>query len=52
MPLALGPELERTDWVATVSFAYSKAPMLESDRLKNPLGFQVATYRADPEAAP
>jgi type IV secretion system protein VirB8 len=41
-----------SDWVATVSFTYTKAPMLESDRLKNPLGFQVATYRADPEVAP
>lgn len=41
-----------SDWVATVSFSYSKAPMLESDRLKNPLGFQVATYRADPEVSP
>lgn len=47
-----GDQVERTDWVATVSFAYGKAPMLESERLKNPLGFQVATYRADPEAAP
>lgn len=41
-----------SDWVATISFTYTKAPMLESDRLKNPLGFQVATYRADPEVAP
>lgn len=41
-----------SDWVATVSFLYTKAPMLESDRLRNPLGFQVATYRADPEVAP
>jgi type IV secretion system protein VirB8 len=41
-----------SDWVATVSFTYTKAPMLESDRLKNPLGFQVATYRADPEVSP
>jgi len=47
-----GDQVEATDWVATVSFAYSRAPMLESDRLRNPLGFQVATYRADPEAAP
>jgi type IV secretion system protein VirB8 len=41
-----------SDWVATISFTYTKVPMLESDRLKNPLGFQVATYRADPEVAP
>lgn len=35
--------------IATVSFRYTKAPMDESDRLLNPLGFQVVTYRADPE---
>jgi type IV secretion system protein VirB8 len=45
-------QVNGSDWVATVSFTYTKAPMLESDRLKNPLGFQVATYRADPEVAP
>jgi type IV secretion system protein VirB8 len=45
-------QVEGGDWVATVSFAYGKAPMLESDRLRNPLGFQVATYRADPEVTP
>ena len=38
-----------TDWVATIAFAYTKAPMNEADRLKNPLGFQVISYRADPE---
>lgn len=39
----------QSDWIATVTFAYTKAPMLESDRLRNPLGFQVSDYRADPE---
>lgn len=39
------------DWVATLSFAYTRAPMREADRLRNPLGFQVHTYRTDPEAA-
>ena len=38
-----------TDWIATVAFTYSKAPMHEADRLRNPLGFQVTSYRADPE---
>lgn len=38
-----------SDWVATIAFAYTKAPMTEADRLKNPLGFQVVSYRADPE---
>jgi len=37
------------DWIATLTFAYTKAPMAEADRLRNPLGFQVASYRADPE---
>ena len=40
------------DWIATAAFTYTRAPMLESDRLRNPLGFQVVSYRADPEAAP
>jgi type IV secretion system protein VirB8 len=38
-----------SDWIATIAFAYTKAPMAEGDRLRNPLGFQVASYRADPE---
>jgi type IV secretion system protein VirB8 len=38
-----------TDWIATLAFAYTKAPMGEADRLRNPLGFQVSSYRADPE---
>lgn len=44
-----GPQVAESDWIATVAFAYTKAPMAEADRLKNPLGFQVASYRADPE---
>lgn len=40
------------DWIATVAFAYTTAPMAEADRLRNPLGFQVTSYRADPEIAP
>ncbi|MFN3585799.1 virB8 family protein [Phenylobacterium sp.] len=44
-----GAEVEESDWIATVAFAYTKAPMGESDRLRNPLGFQVSSYRADPE---
>ena len=32
-----------------MTFDYSRAPLSESDRLMNPLGFQVSTYRADPE---
>lgn len=44
-----GAQLEESDWIATAAFAYTKAPMGEADRLRNPLGFQVSTYRADPE---
>ena len=45
----LGPQTTESDWIATVAFAYTKAPMAEADRLRNPLGFQVTSYRADPE---
>jgi len=38
-----------TDWIATIAFTYTRAPMRETDRLSNPLGFQVVSYRADPE---
>ncbi len=42
-------QVTESDWIATVAFAYAKAPMAEGDRLRNPLGFQVTSYRADPE---
>ena len=42
-------EVQSSDWIATLTFSYTQAPMLESDRLRNPLGFQVQNYRADPE---
>jgi type IV secretion system protein VirB8 len=44
-----GAQAEDSDWIATVAYAYTKAPMSEGDRLRNPLGFQVSSYRADPE---
>jgi len=44
-----GPQITQSDWISTIAFAYTAAPMLEADRLRNPLGFQVASYRADPE---
>lgn len=37
-------------WAATITFKYSGAPMRESDRADNPLGFQVEAYRNDPDA--
>jgi len=47
--LRRGGQAEESDWIATVAFAYTRAPMGEGDRLRNPLGFQVSSYRADPE---
>lgn len=37
--------------VATVGFRYLAATMREEDRLVNPLGFQVTSFRVDPEVA-
>lgn len=37
-------------WIAIVRYRYSDAPMRFADRLVNPLGFQVLSYRKDPEA--
>lgn len=44
-----GPQTTDSDWIATVAFTYTDAPMAEGDRLRNPLGFQVTSYRADAE---
>lgn len=38
--------------IATIAFEFKSTPMTENDRLVNPLGFQVLSYRVDPEAAP
>lgn len=37
-------------WVAVVRYRYSTAPLSLDDRFVNPLGFQVTSYRKDPEA--
>jgi type IV secretion system protein VirB8 len=42
-------ETTPSDWIATMAFTYTKAPMAEGDRWRNPLGFQVSSYRSDPE---
>lgn len=42
-------DTQSSDWIATVTFRYTNAPMEEGDRYRNPLGFQVENYRADPE---
>jgi hypothetical protein len=41
--------IQNSDWIATITFRYTNAPMAEGDRYRNPLGFQVENYRADPE---
>ena len=37
-------------WVAAIGYRYSSQPMSIEDRFVNPLGFQVISYRKDPEA--
>lgn len=39
-----------TKWLATIKYNYEKRIKMESERLINPLGFQVISYRIDPEA--
>ena len=39
-------------WVSVIKFRYSSEPMKLEDRLVNPLGFQVVSYRRDAEAVP
>lgn len=42
---------ETNNWIATINFKYVDRPTTEAGRLDNPLGFQVVSYRADPEIA-
>lgn len=37
------------NWIATTSYTYKNATMSSMDRRINPLGFQVTSYRIDPE---
>lgn len=37
------------DWIATMAYKYVQAPISERDRRVNPLGFQITSYRVDPE---
>ncbi len=41
-----------SDWIATVVFDWSARRLSDADRQRNPLGFQVQSYRVDPEVAP
>jgi type IV secretion system protein VirB8 len=38
-----------SEWNAVIKFRYSQKPMQMKDRFSNPLGFQVITYRVNPE---
>ena len=39
-------------WVSTIKYRYSGEPMKQEDRVFNPLGFQVTSYRRDAEMIP
>jgi len=49
---ANGQAQTATPWIAVIRYKYSTAPMSLDDRFVNPLGFQVVSYRKDPEALP
>jgi len=49
---ANGHSQDASAWVALIKYRYSTAPMSVEDRFVNPLGFQVTSYRKDPEALP
>lgn len=38
------------NWIATIGYTYINAPISAADRRINPLGFQVISYRVDPES--
>lgn len=38
------------NWIATIGYSYVNAPISTQDRRINPLGFQVYSYRVDPES--
>jgi type IV secretion system protein VirB8 len=44
-----GSPFSEESLIATIGFRYVAAPMKEEDRRINPLGFQVVSYRVDPE---
>lgn len=41
--------VKTSHWNAVIQFRYSQKPMKMKDRFSNPLGFQVTTYRVNPE---
>jgi len=42
-------EKQDSYWIATLSYQFVSSPLDEEDRLNNPLGFQIKTYRVDQE---
>ncbi|ASK27168.1 VirB8 family type IV secretion system protein [Neisseria chenwenguii] len=48
----LNQEIPVQNMIATVGYEYVSQPMSEEARRINPLGFQVKSYRVDPETAP
>lgn len=40
---------QSTTWIATLAFRYKTDAQSDEKRLKNPLGFEVVSYRLDPE---
>jgi type IV secretion system protein VirB8 len=42
-------EKQESHWIATLSYRYVNTPLEEGERLDNPLGFQIKTYRIDQE---
>jgi type IV secretion system protein VirB8 len=46
------PDVALGQYAAVVGYIYRDRPLTVSDRLINPLGFEVTAYRSDPEIAP
>jgi type IV secretion system protein VirB8 len=42
-------QIKTSDWNAVMDFQYVRAPMRMEDRFQNPLGFQITSYRVNPE---
>lgn len=45
-----GTTEQRRNWIATIGYTYVNAPISAQNRRINPLGFQVYSYRVDPES--
>lgn len=43
-------QVKTSDWNAVVDFQYVRKSMKMEDRFQNPLGFQITSYRVNPEA--